>query len=187
MRLRVVFVLLSMLAVGAASCGPSTGPGANSASRRGLPPYGGHAAELFDDAIEPRAVGLELEQGSVPKRDPILRERTQLADSIALVTVTTVTSKHEDSGASYSLGFRVQQRLFGSHPPPDELTVAVGKNSPSVGLVRSLESRIVGKRFVVFLREFANGDEAEMHFHAVADSKEQLAAIRDAAALAEIK
>jgi hypothetical protein len=185
-RLLLAPTALCGVALAAPACGPGTGPGARGANRA-LPPYGGHAAELFDDAIEPRALGLELDQTQVSKGDPILRERTQVADAIVVVQVTTITSKHEDSGETFSLGLRVLQRLFGQYPPPDELTVRVGKTSPSVGLIRSLESRIVGKRLVFFVRDFSSGDEAETHFHAVAESKEQLAAIRDAAALAEMK
>src|SRR5205823_6348936 len=48
-----------------AACG---GPDANSPSRP-LPAYEGHQAELFDDAIDPRAVGLNLDEARTPQTD----------------------------------------------------------------------------------------------------------------------
>lgn len=170
------------------ACGSSGGRGVSDGSRKDLAAYGGHAAELFDDTIEPRAVGLDVDPNGVsPKSDPILRERTQLADAVLLVSVGTVTSKLEDSGTSFMLELRTLQRLVGDHPPPETFSVTVGRRSPSAGLVKSFESRLVGKHFVVFVRAFTGSDEPELHFHVVSDSKEQLAAIREAAALAEIK
>src|SRR6202034_3741291 len=65
--------------------------GANADANRPLPSYVGHAAELFDDGIEPRAVGLDLEQVSDPRSDALLRERTQVSDAALRVRISTLT------------------------------------------------------------------------------------------------
>ena len=41
---------------------------------RPRPPYEGRSVELFDDVLEPRAVGLNLEADRTPRTDAILRD-----------------------------------------------------------------------------------------------------------------
>ena len=165
------------------------GPGADG-PHRALPPYTGHATELFDDAIDPQSVGLELEGARNPKGDPILRERTQVADAVVRVRITTVTGKQEDSGPTYHLGFRVVDQITGPHPPTTEFTIRLAPRVPAIGIVRSFEDRLVTMKvtFLMFLRGFARPDDpdGEMHFHLSRDSKEVLAAIMEAATLGEI-
>jgi hypothetical protein len=172
------FGLLSVLAV-AAGCSPS-GPGAN----RPVPAYGGRSAELFDDTIEARAVGLDPEAASEARGDSLLRERVQIADAVVRVRVDTVTSKQEDVGPSYQIGFRVLEKLAGVNPPPDTFSVRVDRNSSSAGILRTYESQLVGKRFIAFVRLFARPDgERDYHFHIVPDTKEIAAAVSEATVL----
>ena len=175
----------AMMGCGAAASGPN-GP------KRTLPPYSGHAAELFDDVIEPKALGLGLEAPGFPKSDPVLRERTQVSDAVLHVQVATVSSKHEDIGVGYTIGFRVLEKLAGSAPPPDDFSVKLDKKSPSLGLVTNFEDRLTGKKFVIFVRAFTRGEsasaeDADLHFHVVPDTTEVLEAIHAAALLAEMK
>src|SRR5579884_3938252 len=79
----------SLAAAPLAACGGGT-PGARSPDRP-LPPYTGHAVDLFDDGIEPSAVGYPTDQGVNPAGDARLRERTQTGDEVVLARVTTVT------------------------------------------------------------------------------------------------
>jgi hypothetical protein len=184
-RAFAVLVAVAALVTVAGGCG---GKGAN-APKRDLPPYSGHAAELFDDVIEPRSVGLSLDTPSNAKADPMLRERTQVSDAVLHVQVATMSSKNEDTGVTYTIGFRVLEKLAGNASPGEEFSVKLGKSSPSVGLVRNFEERLVGKKVVIFVRAFAvgQGEEADLHFHVVPDSKEELDAIHSAALLAEMK
>lgn len=156
-------------------CSPSAG-GAN----RPVPAYGGHAADLFDDVIEARAVGLDPEAAQSVRGDPVFRERVQLADATVRVIVDTVTTKQEDTGTSYQVGFRVVDRLTGVHPPPDNFTVKVDKSGASAGILRSYESQLVGKRFVAFVRLFGRADgDREYHFHLSSDSKDVARAVQE--------
>ncbi len=165
------------------------GPGADG-PRRALPPYTGHAVDLFDDAIEPQAVGLELEGGRNPKGDPILRERTQVADAVVRVRITTVTGKSEESGLTYQLGFRVVDQITGPHPPTTEFSIKLAPRAQAIGIIRNFEDRLVTMKltFLAFLRGFARPDDpdGEMHFHLSRDSKEVLAAVMEAATLGEL-
>jgi hypothetical protein len=171
----------------ATSCG---GPDPNSPSRP-LPTYEGHQTELFDDAIDPRAVGLNLDDATrTPLTDAVLRERTQVGDAVVRARVETVTAKHDMGGddVEYQLGLQVMEKLTGEHPPADEFVVRLDKASPSAGIVRSMDARLGGKSFVVFLRAFKGMDnEPRIYAHFAPDSKDVVAAVKDAMALSEFK
>jgi len=167
-----------------AACG---GPDANSPSRP-LPTYEGHQAELFDDAIDPRAVGLNLDEARTPQSDSAVRERTQVGDAVVRAKVQTVTQKRNNDDVEYQLGLVVLEKLGGEHAPPDEFVVPFDKNSPSAGIVRSLDARLGGKTFIVFVRQFKGPDgEPRFYAHFSADTKDVIAAVKDAMALSEFK
>jgi hypothetical protein len=153
-----------------------------------LPNYEGHQAELFDDAIDPRAVGLNLDDARTPQSDSIVRERTQVGDAVVRAKVQTVTQKHDGDAVEYQLGLVVLEKLGGEHPPPDEFVVRFDKTSPSAGIVRSLDARLGNKTFIVFVREFKGTDgEPRFYAHFAADTKDVVAAVKDAMALSEFK
>ena len=66
--------------------------------------------------------------------------------------------------------------------------VRFDKTSPSAGIVRSLDARLGGKTFVVFVKEFKGPDgEPRFYAHFAADTKDVVAAVKDAALLSEFK
>ncbi len=175
---------LCIIACATQACG---GPDA-SAPGRALPAWEGHQAELFDDAIDPRAVGLNLDEGRTPQTDAAVRERTQVGDAVVRARVDTITQRRNGDENEFQLGLRVIEKLGGEHAPPDEFVVPIGKSSPSAGIVRSLDARLGGKTFVVFIREFKGPDgEPRFYAHFAADTKDVIAAVKDAMALSEFK
>ncbi|HEX4449127.1 MAG TPA: hypothetical protein VH044_20450 [Polyangiaceae bacterium] len=168
-------------------------------------PYSGHDAALFDDAIEPIAVGYgsygTVDTSGSPKDDMLVRERTETGDAVVRARVVTLTSDPEANGAGWRIGLRVLEIVAGKRPPPGELTFVVGVTGPAAGIVRTMESRLVGTTFVVFVREFGratstepegsddHGDDraAELHFHFARDDKDELGAVRRFSVLAEVK
>lgn len=163
------------------------GGGADSPNRP-LPPYEGRSVDLFDDAIDPRAVGLNLDDTRTPQTDPIVRERTQVADAVVRVKVQTVTSKKEADDVQFQLGLQVIEKLGGEHELPESFHVRIDKSSPSLGILKSLDARIGGKTFVAFVREFKGQDgEPRYYAHFSADNKDVVAAVKDAMALQEFK
>lgn len=164
------------------------GSGAQSPEGRSLPPYAGHATELFDDAIEPRSVGLELDQTATPKSDPRFRERSQVSDVVVRARVSTVTGKVEGPETTYQIGFRVLETLAGKHSVGDDFNVRFDRNSPSIGIVKSFEGRLVGKSMIVFARAFVRPDaEQELHVHVAADTPDVAAAVKEAVALEDLQ
>lgn len=168
-----------------AGCGSGKDP---NAPTRPLPTYAGRSAELFDDAIEPAAVGLDFDRSYLPKSDANLRERTQLGDAVLRVRVSTVTAKNDGPTATYQVGLQTVEKLVGEHPPDATFTVQIDKTSESHGIMKNFESRLVGYAFVAFVREFVRPDgDREIHFHLAPDTKEVRAAVVDAVALAGLK
>lgn len=166
-----------------AGCGSS-----NEASARPVTAYAGRQADLFDDTIEPAAVGLDFDKGYAPRVDKTLRERTQTGDAVLRVRVQTVTAKKDGPEANYQLGLHTVEKLAGKNPPPVDFTIDIGKQSESIGILKNFESRLVGYAFVAFVREFSRPDgERELHFHLAPDTKEVKAAVADAMLLGELK
>jgi hypothetical protein len=169
--------------VGAAGCGPMTGAGGKS---RPLPAYAGRASELFDDSIDPAAVGMDFDKGYTAKADPLLRERAQTSDAVLRVKISTVTGKKDGPEATYQLGLHTVEKLSGANPPPADFTVGVSKTSESHGILKNFEGRLVGYPFVAFVREFVRPDgDHEVHFHLSPDTKDVKAAVNDAVVLGE--
>jgi hypothetical protein len=150
--------------------------------------YSGRQADLFDDTIEPAAVGLDFDKGYAPRLDRTLRERAQVGDAVVRVRVSTVTAKSNGPEATYQLGLHTVEKLTGKHPPPVDFTVQINRSSESHGIMKNFESRLVGYAFVAFVREFAlpSGDR-EVHFHLAPDTKEVKAAVGDAMVMSELK
>ena len=109
--------------------------GPNSAGRP-LPAYAGHATELFDDVIEPDAVGISLDPGVDTKAHRVLRELAQVGDTTMRVRVSTITAKDEDSGPRYLM--RVHHPPAAdrpAHPFGDAMELVVDKSEPSSGIL----------------------------------------------------
>jgi hypothetical protein len=151
---------------------------------RALPTYTGRAVELFDDAIEGKAMGYQLDNKSPPPmNDNLLRERAQVGDAVVRVRVTTVTSKDEDRGRSWQIGFHTIEKLGGSGPLDPDFTVQVNSSGPAAGIMRAIGPRLIGMTFVAFVREFAGPggpDDSDLHFHLSQDNRAGAAAVRSA-------
>ncbi len=180
--LGLVLAVASSLAL--AACGASA-PESRSPERP-LPPYGGRSLELFDDAIEPTAVGFNLGASVPPDRDRLLRERAQTGDAVVRARVTTVTSKDENNGRSWQMGLHTVERVTGGGPLATDFTLNVSSNSPSAGILRAFEGRLIGKTFVAFVREFgpvppSDRAEPDLHFHLAHDGADEVNAVLAAA------
>jgi hypothetical protein len=171
-------------------------PGTSQAGPAGpLPAYEGRAADLFDDTIEPAAVGYGgIEPGGQRKDDALLRERTQTGDAVIRARVVTVTSEARGVDTGWLLGFRPVETVAGKKPPEGDFSFLVAGRSPASKIVRMLDEKLIGSTFVVFVRAFAPdtsqaADAAgpELHFHFAKDDKDELGAIHEASLLGEVR
>ena len=112
----------------------------------------------------------------------------RLADIVLRARVATVTGESGGGVHSYQISFKTVERLAGKHPVGEEFTVRIDKNSPSLGIVKSMEGQLVGKTLVVFAKAFGRTDGGrEIHFHAAADGADIAAAVKEAVILDEVK
>jgi hypothetical protein len=182
---------LATIVAGFAGCAGSSNGSQRAASAP--PPYASHAAELFDDVIEPEAVGYDLDRAPTPMtpmNSNRLRERAQVGDAVVRAHVTTVTSKDEDTGQTWQIGLHTIETLAGSRSPPADFTVQIQNNGPSAGIVRAFEGRLIGKTFVAFVREFAApgiGGDTDLHFHLAPDARPELAAVEAAVRMDQVR
>jgi hypothetical protein len=176
---------LAALATGTPACGKgANGPG------RDLPPYTGHSADLFDDGIDPDAVGFQVAGGEPPMSDKRLRERTQTGDAVVRVRVLTVTDKREDKRHTWQLGMHTLEHMAGTGPLDDDFTLEVEDTDPGAPMVHAFEGGLVGKKFVAFVRAFARAgapDEWDEHFHLAGDTAAVKQAVQSAVLLQQVR
>ena len=179
-------VLLGTVAgFAAAACGSRRDPKLAYHSS-GMPLWQGHAVELFDDNIDPTAVGMSME-GPSPRSDRFLRERAQTADVVARMKVNTVTVETVGEESRYRLGVQVGVPTL-SKPKIEDRTfeLLIRPNSRSYAVARAFDARLRGMTFVGFVMRFAGPDgEPEVHWHLSADTREVADAVKEAVALGE--
>lgn len=170
--------------LGATACGPEQ-PAKTAGSE--LPRWEGRAVQVFDDNIDPAAVGLSLD-GPSPRNDANLRERAQTADVVARVRVQTVTVDSAGEHQTYHLGIQVGIPTLAESKLHDRtFELNIKSTSGAFGIARSFDTRLRGQTFVGFIKRFGTDDgDAQVHWHLAPDTAEVVAAIKEAVALREI-
>jgi hypothetical protein len=180
--------VLALIALAPATgCDPPTPAQAAAAAAVGLPKWETKSRQLFDDNIDPAAVGLSME-GPSPRADTFLRERAQTADVVARVRINTVTVDSVGEQRTYHLGIQVGvPTLVAAKASDRTFELNIKPTSGAIGIARAFDARLQGLTFVGFVRRFANDDgEVEVHWHLSADTAEVIAAVKEAVALREL-
>jgi hypothetical protein len=153
----------------------------------GLPKWEGRAREVFDDNIDPAAVGLSLD-GPSPRSDAHLRERAQTADVVARVRVQTVTVDSIGEAQTYHLGIQVGiPTLTPAKVPDRSFELSIKPQSAAFGIAKSFDARLRGQTFIGFVKRYGTDDgEVAVHWHLAPDTAEVAAAVKEAVALREI-
>ncbi len=181
---------LAALAAGAllslAGCADAA-PGAKAPEGASLPRWEGHARELFDDNIDPVAVGLSME-GPAPRSDPFLRERAQMSAVTARVRVQTVTIDSNGTLQTYHLGVQVGFPTLTTPRVPDKsFELSIKPTSSAFGIAKAFDARLRGSTFIGFIGRFqAEDGEVEVHFHLAPDTADVATAVKEAVALQEL-
>lgn len=145
-----------------------------------LAPYDARAAGLFDDVIEPNAVGLLV---SSPSREGkiVLEERTRHSHVVTRARVQTVTSDLVQGVPVFHVVLAgIDAPLAHAPLPEGRVELEIGPMSPAYGIVKSLDSGLVGRTFVGFFRWFSAGDEPRLFWHLSADAPDVITAVREA-------
>lgn len=180
-----VLALVAGLAVAGSGCGPSQP--SNTGGAAGLPKWEGHARQVWDDNIDPAAVGLSMD-GPSPRSDPFLRERAQTSDVVARVRVQTVTVDSVGDQKTYHLGVQVGIPTLTEAKVPDRnFELLIRPSSGAFGIARAFDARLRGQTFIGFIHRFGGDDgETVIHWHLAPDTAEVATAVKEAVALREI-
>lgn len=184
---RVLSLALFASSVGLASVGCEANPAGKTPQAASLPPWDGRARQVFDDNIDPAAVGLSME-GPSPRSDPLLRERAQMAEIAARVRVQTVTVDQVGDQRTYHLGVQIGVPTLTPAKIPDRtMELVIRPSSGAFGIAKAFDSRLRGQTFIAFLHRFSRDDgETEVHFHLSPDTAEVAAAVKESVVLREI-
>ncbi|MCA9632085.1 MAG: hypothetical protein KC766_30735 [Myxococcales bacterium] len=172
--------LLAFLVLGA--CGPSA---TSSSTPLGLPAYTATSAALFDDTMASEIFDMPSAEQTPAQRQRQLYGRVSEADVIVQVRVSTVTRDGTGEDVRYTLSLSaVATPLRGEVDAPIE--VVVGPTSPSFALVRSEDTRLVGRQLLLLLKRFDESGTRTNHFRGEAATPANVAQIRKLMALDEL-
>jgi hypothetical protein len=142
------------------------------------PAYGPRDRQLFDDGIDPIALGAPTLRGTVFDDEGLLRERARLAECTVRVRLVTATSQGMAGGSGFRLDFQVLEALAGPCAAAGELPLDSSSSAAPA----------VGTTMVAFVRSFAAGDgRTNLHFHLMAGGTAELRAVREAVLLASVR
>ncbi|MFT3776354.1 MAG: cobalamin ABC transporter substrate-binding protein [Minicystis sp.] len=176
---------LALCSAGIMGCEPSQP--SHTAAAAGLPRWEARARQLFDDNIDPAAVGLSMD-GPSPRADAGLRERAQTSDVVARVRVQTVTVDSVGEQKTYHLGIQVGVPTLADAKVSDRtFELLIKPTSGAFGIAKAFDARLRGQTFVGFVKRFATEDgEVEVHWHLSPDTAEVVSAVKEAVALREM-
>lgn len=168
----------------AAGCGPQTrGPAQIQIDT--LPLHKDHLATLFDDSIEPAAMGLNMEK-VILKIDPKFRDRVREADVLAAVKVTTVTVGKIEERSIIHIQFSTEQVFSPSAPEAEHLELRIPEGTQAYGVMQAVQNKARNRSLVGAWKRFRSGNEAVIHFYFAPNDADTIAAIKEIQALREI-
>lgn len=178
-------LVVGIFSVVLGACGGGK-PAPGAAYGSDLPRWEGPLRSLFDDVIDPAAVGLSMEPQS-PAEDLWLRSRAQNADLVARMRVQTVTRERVGARTTYTLNLQVgMPTLMPAHIDDTTIELVIKNGSPAFGVVSSLDSQLRGKIFIAFVSRFMGLEGPELHWHLTADTEEVARVVRELAVLDEV-
>jgi hypothetical protein len=177
---------LGLLTAGAVGCSGAEGSAPTSAHAAGFPPWQATDKDLFDDEIDPAALGFVPPKN--PRKDQTLWARSQAAEVVGRVRVQTITVDSRGGDATYHLGLQFAEPPLASKNVAERtFEVTIEPRDPAYGLVKALDTGFQGKTFVGFVKRFAGADdEVEVHFYLGPDSAELASVVQEAVAVQEV-
>jgi len=176
-----------MFAVGVAFC--ITACGGNEpkvvSAVAGLPEYTPSEASLYDDEFTAAVLGLPKEVE--PSQDPKLQARTERADAIVPVRISTVSADSLAGVRAYTIGVAADGPPVVGSAPDGPIEIRLGPGNPSLSQVQVADTSLVGKHFLLFVRRYSDAGEAVTHYHGEADAPDVRKAIGNAQALDSFK
>ncbi len=159
---RRAFLYFAGAALGAVACGPPRPTTAPKAEK--FPAYGAAEAALFGDTIAEDFLGGERPQPI--HEDERLFRRVERADSVFAARITTVDRDSQgDEGPHFSLTALPVGPVLAGRAEETAVTLLVPPASASYSWVRSLETALVGRPLILFMKRYNDAGAARIHWH----------------------
>ena len=139
----------------------------------------GDQAQLLDDDVDAGALQLEGTPARDRKSEAKIPLRLDASDAAVVAKVIAVSSEPVGAHARFRLELAVVETLAGT-PSEGSIVLKVEPTSPSFGAVRSVGPRLIGRKLVVFYRQYVaeDGGDPITHFHLSAATEPLLEAVR---------
>jgi hypothetical protein len=182
-RAFVCLATAACLALGHVGCGPPRPTTAPKAAK--FPAYGAAEAAIFGDTIAEDFLGGER---AVPAH---LDERLGLRVRTAAVFAARITTVNRDSlgdeGPHYSITAQPVGPVLAGQDEAEAVTLLVPPASASYTWVRTLETALVGRPLILFMKRYNDAGVARIHWHLEADVLPVRIAVERAKMLREVR
>jgi hypothetical protein len=122
-----------------------------------------------------------------PHLDATLKARTRTAEVVGRARVSTVSVDSVGGRPVYRLRFTFpEQPIVARGFDGGPIDVAVTDDSPAFGIVKWLDTNLIGHSFMAFFHRFNGGPAPEVRFHLSPDDPQVTSAVRDANAVSEV-
>lgn len=170
-------VIAAVVLLGA--CKPSQGA---KGPTRPVSEWVGDEKQLFDDGVDVGALPVgDTPPGRDESNEALIPRRMDMADAVVLGKVIGVHSEPIGDKKRYRVELAVEgDPLYAANAPPATLSLNFPPEAAAYGTVRSLDAKLIGRKLVVFYREYAGEEPGEsfLHFHVSAPTKAVLDAIQ---------
>lgn len=139
----------------------------------------GEQAQLLDDGIDVGALPLgDAAPGRDETSEALIPKRMEASDAVAIAKVIAVSTEPVGGKRRFRLELAIVEPLF-RKAPEGNIVLTVEPTAPAYGTVRAGESKLIGRKLVVFFRQYAaeDGGDAITHFHLSPTTKTVLESI----------
>jgi hypothetical protein len=179
--MRIPYVALLCVALGAAACGPST------RQIRPSSPFTAGMARLFDDSVDyvqdVEGLGGRVASDWEQQIDGLARG----SDLMGVATIETVLQGQDENGTQiYRLTANLTDILHGDAPSDRHVQLRVSEGQAGFNTVAGKEERLQRGRYVLFVKWYTDGNgEVQAHWHLSPYSDSLMARVRHTSGLEE--
>lgn len=141
----------------------------------------GSDAVLFDDGVDVGALPVsDAPPGRDESNEAQIPARINAAEGVLRAKVISVSTEPSGDRKRYRIELTIEgEPLAGLAPPDMPFAIVLEPEAPAYGTIRALDSRLIGRKMVVFYRRYATDEgTATIHFHLSPPTKPVLEAIQ---------
>lgn len=141
-----------------------------------LPEYSPQESSAFDDSFAPEVFDPDA---SAPKGERF-EKGVQQADVIVPARLTAINAKRSGGSVRYQMIADPSGTPLKGTLGPGSLEFEISPGSPSLGMLKALDTQLVGTKLILLVRRYQADGKMVMHFRAEADTVPSREAITEA-------